>query len=104
MIDLLMTTSRLGLRRMEPDDVPALHAILSDAEAMRYWSTLPHDSLAVTVDWVERSIAAVATGSADEFVVLRDGSVIGKAGFWRGREIGVILTRAVWGRAMPARR
>ena len=34
------------------DDAPAMHAIMSDARAMRYWSSLPHETLAETERWI----------------------------------------------------
>jgi RimJ/RimL family protein N-acetyltransferase len=98
MSELRLTTERLVLRRMMLADVPALHAILSDPEAMRYWSTLPHDSLAVTEAWVAQTIARVEAGEADDLVVLLGGVVIGKVGLWQDHEIGVILAPSAWGR------
>ena len=38
-------TDRLLLRRATMDDLPAIHAILSDPQGMRYWSSLPHAAL-----------------------------------------------------------
>jgi ribosomal-protein-alanine N-acetyltransferase len=93
-----MTSERLLLRRMASEDALPLHRILSDPEAMLFWSTLPHDSLAMTEAWVAATIDAVAAGEADDFVILLDGTVIGKAGLWNGREIGVLLARECWGR------
>jgi RimJ/RimL family protein N-acetyltransferase len=93
-----IATDRLVLRRMALEDVAALHAILSDPEAMRYWSTLPHDNLDVTEAWVRQSIALVDTGEADDFVVVLGDAVIGKVGLWKGSEIGAILAREHWGR------
>ena len=46
-------TARLTLRRARRDDLDAVHSIMSDARAMRYWSTLPHESRAVTEPWFE---------------------------------------------------
>ena len=97
-----ITSERLLLRRMTRDDAQALHGMLSDPEAMRYWSTLPHDQLAVTEAWVDATIAAVAAGLSDDFAVLLDGVVIGKAGLWNGSEIGVMLARETWGRGYAA--
>ena len=37
-------TPRLLLRRAAMDDLTAIHAILSNGIAMRYWSCLPHTS------------------------------------------------------------
>ena len=72
------TTSRLTLRRFTSGDAPALHAILSDAEAMRFWSTPPHATLAQTEDFVARTIAACQAGEGDDFIVIHDGALAGK--------------------------
>jgi RimJ/RimL family protein N-acetyltransferase len=89
-------TERLVLRRARPEDAMAMHAIMSDARAMRYWSTPPHDSLSQTEFWLNSMIAADATTS-DDFIVTRDGTVIGKLGTWRLPEIGFLFGRDHWG-------
>lgn len=93
----ILRTPRLVLRRMRLDDVPALHAILSDPVAMRFWSHLPFTDPAASRDWVQRTIDAIASGEADDFAVTRDGAVIGKAGIWRGNELGFFIAPAHWG-------
>ena len=102
MSDVRVTTERLVLRRMTLEDAPALHIALSDPEAMAYWSTLPHSTLAETEAWVLATIAAVEAGKADEFVLTLAGRTIGKAGLWQGTEAGVILCRDVWGQGYAA--
>ena len=97
-----ITTQRLTLRRFRPDDAAAFHTILSDAEAMRYWSTPPHRDVAETQDWVDRTIAAVAAGEADDFIALHDGCIVGKAGLWHGNELGMIFARICWGRGFAS--
>ena len=97
-----LATERLVLRRMRLDDTPAMHAILSDPEVMRYWSTLPHRDLAVTEAWVDRTIANVEAGDGDDFAILLNDTVIGKAGLWKGNEVGIILARHTWGRGLAA--
>ena len=37
-------TPRLTLRSARPDDLEAMHAVLSDPRATRWWSTPPHAS------------------------------------------------------------
>ena len=98
MSDLSVTTERLVLRRMDMDDVPALHAILSNPDAMRYWSTLPHETLAVTEAWVAGTMAEVANGEADDLAIVLNGTVIGKVGLWQANEIGVIVSPERWSR------
>ena len=97
-MDNRIATRRLVLRRMTMADVPALFAIMSDAETMRYWSTLPHAAPDVTERFVAETMAAVAAGQADDFAITLNGAVIGKAGLWQGSELGVLLDRSHWGR------
>jgi RimJ/RimL family protein N-acetyltransferase len=100
MCDVRLTTRRLVLRRMVMTDAPALHDMLSDPETMRYWSTLPHQSLAETESWVAETMKAVLSREADDFVVTRDGEVIGKAGLWRRGEMGILIARRHWGQGI----
>lgn len=93
-----LRTERLVLRRPRPEDAPAMHAILGDPTVMRYWSTLPHATLAETEAWIAGFIAAITAGKSDDFLVERDGQVIGKAGLWSGNEIGFLLAPAAWGK------
>jgi [ribosomal protein S5]-alanine N-acetyltransferase len=74
-----------------------MHAILGDAEAMRFWSTLPHAELAQSEAWVAAAIRAIENGACDDFFVERDGQLIGKAGLWNGDEIGFLFSPSVWG-------
>lgn len=90
-------TPRLRLRRAAAGDLHALHALLSDPLAMRYWSTLPHEDLGQTSAWLAEMIAA-PPDAADDYVVEHDGRVIGKAGCWRLPEIGFLFHPAYWGR------
>lgn len=88
------------MRRFRSDDAEAFHRILSDAEAMRYWSTPPHRELSETQAWIAQTIAAVEGGEADDFVVLHEGRIIGKAGLWHGNELGMIFSPEIWGRGL----
>jgi RimJ/RimL family protein N-acetyltransferase len=100
MTDAILRTTRLLLRRMRADDAPALHAIFGDAEAMRYWSSLPHATLAETEDFVARTIQSCDADEADDFAVEFEGKLVGKAGLWHENEIGFIFAREVWGRGV----
>lgn len=93
----ILRTERLTLRRPRLEDVPAMHAILGDPQAMRYWSTLPHTDLAQSEAWVSDTISALARGDCDDFFVERDGALIGKAGLWHDDEIGFLFAPAYWG-------
>jgi ribosomal-protein-alanine N-acetyltransferase len=90
-------TERLVLRPARASDVTAFHAIMSDAQAMAYWSTPPHQDLAQTRAWLD-SMLGIELGVGEDFVVDYEGELIGKAGFYRFPEIGFILDRSHWGR------
>ena len=90
-------TARLVMRRFNMDDTPAMHCIMTDPVAMRFWSTLPHESLKQTETWVRSEVEA-PPGESDDFVVTLDGRLIGKLGSWRLPEVGFLLDPACWGR------
>ena len=92
-----IVTERLLLRRASAGDLDAIHAILSEPAAMRYWWRPPHRTLAETKEWLEEMITALPEES-DDFVIEHEGAVIGKAGCRRVPEIGFILHPSVWGR------
>jgi len=92
-------TERLLLRPARKSDVGAMHAVLSNAQAMRYWSTEPHRTIDETERWLAGMMAASSDESAD-YVVELDGGVIGKAGIWKPPEIGFILHPDAWGRGL----
>lgn len=90
-----LKTPRLLLRRARPNDLAAIHRIMADAEAMRFWSTPPHGDLGETRAWLDKMIAADPADS-DEFVIEKGGELIGKLGAWRIPEIGFFLARDHW--------
>lgn len=92
-------TARLRLRRARSADADAMHAVLSDPRAMRHWSSAPHADIAQTRAWIGDMVNAPPEES-DDFVVERDGTVIGKAGFWRLPEIGFILHPDHWNQGL----
>lgn len=96
--DETIATERLLLRRFQAADAAMLHGIMADAEAMRFWSTPPHQRLEQTEAWLEATMAAVASGLADEFAVCLAATLVGKAGLWRDNELGLIFAPSVWGR------
>ncbi|MEO8547279.1 MAG: GNAT family N-acetyltransferase [Sphingomicrobium sp.] len=96
-----LRTDRLILRNARPGDLEAMHAVLSDGQAMDYWSTGPHSDLSQTRDWLELMIAAPGEDS-DDFVVTLDGKAIGKLGAWKLPEIGFIFGSGHWGRGYAA--
>jgi ribosomal-protein-alanine N-acetyltransferase len=96
-----LRTDRLILRPARPNDLEAMHAVLSDEQAMRYWSTGPHSDFAETERWLD-SMIAVPSEDSDDFVVTLGGEVIGKLGAWRLPEIGFIFGSGHWGRGYAA--
>jgi len=97
----MLKTERLVLRRAAESDLAALHAMMSDAETMRFWSTPPHPDLETTRAWLDSMIAAPAAES-DDFIVELDGQAIGKLGAWRLPEVGFLLAREHWGKGYAA--
>ena len=95
--DESIRTDRLLMRRFRLDDAVAMHRLLSDPQAMRFWSTPPHESLAQTEAWVRSEVEAPPELS-DDFVVELDGALIGKLGCWRLPEVGFLFDPSVWGR------
>ena len=96
---MTIETPRLLLRRARIGDLPRIHAIMSDKRAMRYWSSLPHESEERTREWLQSMIDAPAEAS-DDYVVEHEGRVIGKAGCHRLPEIGFILDPDCWGKGL----
>ena len=93
-----IVTPRLKLRSARPDDLEAMHAVLSDPCATRWWSTPPHESLEQTRVWLDSMIAHGPDNP--DFVIERGGVVIGKAGFWKLPEVGYILHPDHWGQGI----
>ena len=90
-------TERLLLRRPRPEDVHGLHAVFSDPQAMRYWSSVAHPDLATTQAWLD-DMLSIDPATSDDFIVELDGQVIGKAGAWKLPEVGYIIGTAHWGK------
>ncbi|RPA96837.1 acyl-CoA N-acyltransferase [Choiromyces venosus 120613-1] len=88
-------TPRLTFRPVALEDAPALHSMLSNREAMRYWSTLPHTTLSETKTWVAEALDTPNY----EFAIVEKASseVIGKIGYYMP-EIGFIFHPSIWGR------
>jgi ribosomal-protein-alanine N-acetyltransferase len=89
-------TERLVLRPARPEDLDAIHAILSNPQAMAYWSTPPHKTVQQSRDWLQ-SMIDIQLPDGEDIIIERDGKVIGKAGLWRFPEIGFILHPKFWG-------
>lgn len=91
-------TPRLILRPARPDDLEAMHAVLSDPRATLWWSTPPHETIEQTAAWLD---AMMANGpDHPDFVIELDRRVVGKAGFYVLPDVGYILHPDVWGRGL----
>jgi [ribosomal protein S5]-alanine N-acetyltransferase len=95
----ILFTPRLVLRRARADDLSALHEILSNPEAMRYWDTLAHTSLEQTREWLGRMMDE-NPDETDDYIIEHHGKLIGKCGLWRMPEIGFILHPHYWGQGI----
>jgi len=92
-------TKRLLLRHARLEDAEPLHAIFSDPVAMRWWSSMPHETIHQTRAWVEAMMEGNGEGAPD-FIVEWNGRVIGKAGFWKLPDVGYILHPGAWGQGL----
>ncbi len=88
-------TARLRLRPALESDLAAMHAIMSDPQAMRYWSSPPHPDLQTTAEWLASMIAGPSGG---DFIIALEGRCIGKLGCWRWPEVGYLLSPDCWGK------
>ena len=94
----MIRTARLTLRRATWDDLEAMHRLFSDPAVMRFWSRPEHDTLEETRHWL-RDLVEPGPDSLD-FLIEKDGQVIGKAGAWRLPEVGYLLDPAHWGQGL----
>jgi ribosomal-protein-alanine N-acetyltransferase len=94
----MIRTDRLVLRRATWDDLDAVHRLFSEPRAMRYWSRPEHETLEETRHWL-RFLVEPAADSLD-FLIEKDGEVIGKAGAWQLPEVGFLLHPDHWGQGL----
>ena len=95
----MIKTQRLTLRSAQEDDVEALFDVFAHPEAMKYWDTPPHTLMSQTQGFVQGMINANPE-NCEDFVVVYEGKVIGKAGFWCLPEIGFIFHPDYWGKGL----
>lgn len=93
-----LRTARLVLRRATWDDLEAVHRLFSDPQVMRYWSRPEHETIEETRHWLG-FLVEPAPDSRD-FLIEKDGEVIGKAGAWALPEVGFLLHPDHWGRGL----
>ena len=95
----MIKTQRLILRSAQKDDVDPLFDVFAHPEAMKYWDTPPHTMKSQTQGFVQGMINANPE-NCEDFVVVYEGKVIGKAGFWCLPEIGFIFHPDYWGKGL----
>ncbi len=104
----VLETRRLILRGLRETDLPALFAVFSEPEVMRYWSSTPHRDLAETAGVLTRAREGFAARSAFQWGVAlgEDGTAIGTCTLFRVEpkhlrgEVGYVLGRPYWGKGM----
>lgn len=104
-----LSSERLVLRGAKSEDAAHLHVAFSNAEVMKYWSTLPHANITDTEKWVNGMMEAPCNGVTDFIICTKITDPdsrqtlqqpIGKAGVWRDHEIGFMIARPFWGRGL----
>jgi ribosomal-protein-alanine N-acetyltransferase len=103
-----LTTKRLLLRQIQPNDAEALFAIFSDEEAMQFYGHEPHRSLDDTYELIRQLQARYAQRKSIRWGITLQGEdrVIGSCGFhhfdegFHHAETGYELHRAFWGKGM----
>jgi len=103
-----LTTNRLLLRQIQPEDEEAFFATFSDEEVMEFYGYEPHQSLDDSRELIRRIQAGYARRESIHWGITLQGEdrVIGScsfhrfdAGFHRA-ETGYELNRAFWGQGM----
>ncbi len=103
----MLTTQRLRLREIRPDDAEAIFAIYSDEEAMRYYNET-FQSLAEAEAYILLRRDDYARHREIRWGITREGDdrIIGSCGLhhfdeeYHRAETGYILNRADWGRGI----
>jgi RimJ/RimL family protein N-acetyltransferase len=102
----ILTTDRLTLRPLATDDGPALFAIFSDPEVVRYWSRSAWTDMAQADDMLAAAQRDYADGSSLRYgiVVTATNELVGVASLFafnrdnRRCELGYVLGSRHWGR------
>jgi RimJ/RimL family protein N-acetyltransferase len=102
---VVIPTKSLLLRFLSEADLPALYAIFSDPEVMRYWSYPPWTDRSQAQQWLINIQEGYRTGSALQLGIERraDHALVGACTLFqfhvasRRAEIGYALGRPYWG-------
>ncbi len=103
---MTLKTERLTLRPQEAADAPALFAILSDHEAMRFWHRPAITRLAVAEELIGEQQQAMAGGLCRYWTLVRAGEVIGSVDLSLiesgSAELGFLLRPDCWGMGLAS--
>ena len=98
---MILTTERLVLRPQEPRDSAALLTILSDPDAMRFWSRPPITRLAVVEEMIGEQQAAMAQGLCRYWTMMEGGEAVGSIDLSLiqdgAADLGFLVRRDRWG-------
>jgi [ribosomal protein S5]-alanine N-acetyltransferase len=103
-----LTTDRLLLRQIQPNDAEALFTIFSDVEAMQFYGHEPHQSLDDTHELIRQIQARFARRESLPWGITLQGedNVLGSCSFhnfdigFHRAETGYELHRAFWGKGI----
>jgi len=103
-----LTTARLCLRKLAPEDLESIFAYTSDPEVARFTTWQPHASIEVSRDFLTYVLGQYDRGEVAPWGIehRHDAKVIGTCGFvgWSLRharaEIGYAMSRAYWNRGL----
>ena len=103
-----LTTNRLRLRQIQPQDAEALFTTFSDEEVMKFYGHAPHQTLDDSREWIRRIQARYAQRESIRWGITLHGEdrVIGSCNFHRfdegfhRAETGYELNRAFWGQGI----
>lgn len=101
-----ISTERLVLRLLTPDDAPVMYEIFSDPEVMRYGAGSPWTTMEQADEYLVKGDENLASGTALRvgIVVQATGTLVGQAALWafseqnRRCDIGYSLMREHWGK------
>lgn len=104
----VLHTERLVLRELRDDDVPAVFAVFSDPEVVRYAGKAPHKDLAESRALLARNrdLFPAREGLRWAITLRGDDRLVGSCGHWRlmkehrRSEIGYDLRRDRWGQGI----
>ena len=99
-------TQRLTIRQLTDADAPALYAIFSHPEVMRYWASLPWTSITQAEERLAHAQEGYRSQKGFQWGIERkeDGALLGTCSIFsfnrpsRRAEIGYALGRLYWGK------